>query len=390
MPPYMKHEKLTLQVFTSVHNTDTSEDTFYFYSHLESLGEFAVSATSHLCTGSDSQCRGRLASLSSASSLDLSFDSSLKQAKLSALWPVAERSISVQKSKAERSEVGVMGLDKPPQLEPHELGISGVLAYAGEKKDPSAVLFAFPARHRRSVGSFSAEFVQPTGLHPTLRLSLSANESVRQDGRDGCKPYVYLTLPKSIFADRYQLADALFLASKNLSASPYTSLPVDLEAPAYTTKAWGSSVLLELLKPKENTDWTAEVPLHLRYLEPSETGKRLVELPYPAVFWACKAAQDVDFSTSPFDRSHLGYDGLFEPHTVFWHVNPQPVSGSRLTSSLTVPVLQQGFESYIAAGTSAVIVLGFSWVLWKLVSGFMSHGYQNPNSAATPKKKKTK
>lgn len=373
--------------FTQSHSKDDDMETLYFYSLLDSPHGFTQAAASALCSASDQSCLARTVALLGASSIDLSFDSKEQQAKLSAFWPPAPCSVAVSKSGAAKTEVGVMGLDRLPNAEPHELGMSGFLSVVSDEKEASPVMFNFPARHRLTVGTFSASFVKPTGLHPTLKLSLSANTSVRQDGKGACKPYAFLTLPKTIFADRYQLADALFLASKNLSSSPYTTLPVDLEAPAYTTKAWGSSVLLELAKPEEGQDWTAEVPLHLRYLEPSDTGLRTEEVPYPAVFWACKTREEIDFGGSPFDRANVGYDSLFSSNTVFWHVNPKPDSG-RLTASVDVPVLTTGYEEYISMGTSAAIALGFGWVLWKLVSGYSSDS--GKAKAATPSKAKGK
>lgn len=291
-------------------------------------------------------------------------------------------------SSERRTEVGVLTRDAPPELEPHELGVSGVLSVLGEQKEPSPALFTFPSRHRLSDASFSSEFLTPTGLHPTLQLRLSSNKPPVEDAE--CAPHAYLTLPKTIFADRYQLEDGLFLASKNLTASRYTSLPVDLEAPAYTTKTWGSSVLLELAPPGSEVAqaWTAEVPLHLRYLEPSATGYVPVEIPYPAVFWACESGSDADFSTNPFDRRHLGYDGLFSPQTTFWHVNPQPESGRRIMSSVSVPVLKEGGAAWIGLGTAAVVGLGFAWVLWKLLSAYTASGHGGAKGRAQEQKKK--
>ena len=229
---------------------------------------------------------------------------------------------------------------------------------------------------------FSSTFLQPTGLHPTLQITLSDNQPPEEDA--DCRPYAYLTLPKTIFADRYQLDDELFMASKNLTASRYTTLPVDLEAPAYTTATWGSSVLLEMAAPpsKAQQDWTAEVPLHLRYLEPSSTGERTIEVPYPAVFWACQAHQTVDFTNNPFDRQKLGYDALFDPSTtVFWHVRPSPADGGdRLMNRISVPVLRDEAASWVGLGTAGVIAVGFAWVLWKIGTSLARHGYRNVSS----------
>ncbi len=282
-----------------------------------------------------------------------------------------------------------MGLDEPPNMKSHELGVSGTLTVLKEHTKPSAVFFAFPARHRASHASFSSRFVAPTGLHPTMQLGFDSNKPPVDAG--SCKMYAYLTLPRTIFADRYQLGDDLFLASKNLTAAPYTSLPVDLEAPEYTTSVWGSTVLLQLAPPAMRAypdAWTAEVPLHLRYLKPSKTGIEDIEVPFPAVFWACEPVKSVDFTKSPFDRTHLGYDDLFEDGTIFWHVYPRGHGGnrvmeSRLMSSISVPVLNDSASDWVGTGTTAAISIGFAWILWTLLSGFIRSGHKS-NAANKP------
>lgn len=359
------------------------------YHELDNLNDLVSHLSSTYCQEMDPVCQSRSRSLYTAASLDIAYDAAAKVAKVTAFWPLMEQSIAVPSSTQRRTEVGIMGMDAPPNMQPHELGVSGLLTVLLEQQKPSPVLFGFPARHKSTDAVFSAEFLSPTGLHPSLQLRLSSNQPPATEST--CKPHAYLTLPKSIFADRYQLADELFLASKNLSSSPYTSLPVDLEAPAYTTQVWGSNVLLELAPPSTGgspTAWTAEIPLHLRYLEPSQSGLREVNVPYPAVFWACAPGTDADFGSSPFDRVNLGYDGLFEPGTTFWHVNPRPVSGDRIVSSVTVPVLSEDASQWVGIGTSVAIALGFAWVLWKCMRGYEEHGAgdgrQRPEIKKTP------
>jgi hypothetical protein len=360
------------------------------YHELESLHDFVSSISSTYCEQSDPVCQSRSRSLYTAASLDISYDASAKIAKLTAFWPLFEQSLAVPASTERRTEVGIVGVDTAPNMQPHELGVSGLLTVLLEQRKPSPVLFGFPSRHRNLNAAFSSEFLSPTGLHPSLQLTITSNQPPRTE--TACKPYAYFTLPKHIFADRYQLADELFLASKNLSSAPYTSLPVDLEAPAYATKVWGSSVLLELAPPETSADrtaWTAEVPLHLRYLEPSPSGKREANVPYPALFWACAPGVDVDFSTSPFDRASLGYDSLFEPGTTFWHLNPRPVEDDRIVSRIAVPVLHEEAGKWVGFGTSLAIVFGLAWVLWKLQHSYEEHGTGDGRPPPPVKKKNT-
>lgn len=345
---------------------------FNFYQQLEDLHKFITYATQNICPELDTVCQARTRSLYTASSLDISFDSASDSLVLTTVWPLRAQNIAVPASSERRIEVGILAKDEPPHLESHELGVAGILNVLGESKKPSPAIFTFPSRHRQTTSVFSSKFLAPTGLHPTLQLTISSNQPPAQDA--SCAPFAYLTLPKTIFADRYQLADELFLASKNLTASRYMSSPVDLEAPAYTTETWGSNVLLELSPPtsEESSSWTAEIPLHLRYLEPSNKGKVDIEVPYPTVFWACSSG--VDRIDSPFDRVKLGYDGHFQPGTSFWHVTPTPETGNRIMNSLTVPVLRDTGGFWIGFGTAIVVGVGFAWVIWKLADVLLSEG----------------
>lgn len=336
------------------------------------------------CTEFDSECQARVRGLDSAASLDITYDATDQNAKLTAFWSLRSQSLVALAADNRRTEVGIMGLDEPPNMKSHELGVSGTLTVLKEHTKPGPVFFAFPSRHRASDASFSSRFATPTGLHPTMQLGFDSNKPPPTNA-GSCKMYAYLTLPRTIFADRYQLADDLFLASKNLTAAPYTSLPVDLEAPEYTTTVWGSTLLLQLAPPAMRAypdAWTAEVPLHLRYLKPSKTGIENIEVPFPAVFWACEPVQSVDFTKSPFDRTHLGYDNLFEDGTVFWHVYPQGHDGSRvmesrLMSNISVPVLNDSASDWVGTGTTAAISIGFAWILWKLLDGFLRSGHKS-------------
>jgi hypothetical protein len=261
-------------------------------------------------------------------------------------------------------------------------------------------MFTFASRHRDAESTFSAQFLTPTGLHPTLQLRLaSAAPPAPNNDQDTttCAPYAYLTLPRTIFADRYQLSDPLFLASKNLTALRYMTHPVDLEAPEYVMPQWGSSVLLQLSPPTTSStqkkdrkeEWTAEIPLHLRYLAPTEGGYSAISVPYPAVFWACEPEQGVEFPPNPFERVKLGYDGLFEDGTVFWHVEPRPVGGAKsLVNVVKVPVLDLDKARWVNAGTAAAVLVGFAWVVWKLVGVYVKGSYAGKEEAEKGRQKK--
>ncbi len=74
-------------------------------------------------------------------------------------------------------------------------------------------------------------------------------------------------------------------------------------------------------------------------------------------------------NTNPFDRVNLGYDGLFGPRTMFYHL--QPASGGEyLLEEFKVPVLDlEGSKTnWVRSATVMMIVLGFLWVCLKLLT----------------------
>jgi len=159
----------------------------------------------------------------------------------------------------------------------------------------------------------------------------------------------------------------------------------DLEKPAYATDRWGSNLLLELAPPVSPPppdgakvsssagplEWHADVPLHLRYLAPAPGGTTDVDVPWPAVFWACRADQGSKMATNPFDRVDLGYDGLLGVRTMFYHVRPEVVRDVRakgMVETIRVPVLDSDhwMTAWLEVGTATVVGLGLVWVLYKL------------------------
>ena len=94
-------------------------------------------------------------------------------------------------------------------------------------------------------------------------------------------------------------------------------------------------------------------------MTPSENGTRDTYVPDPVVFWACPAEEYGKFASSPFERVNLGYEGLFGPKTVFYHLTPQPaVEGGELVQKVQVPVLDTSKAWYVEWGTVVAVLLG--------------------------------
>ncbi|KAK8056609.1 hypothetical protein PG993_001836 [Apiospora rasikravindrae] len=348
-----------------------------YYQPVYDLTNFVEYAVQYACAPSDAECKTCFDALKQASSLDFSYDTISHVVKVTALWGRQNQPLSVSAPASHRVEVGLLTPNEPPHLEQHEIGVTGLLTVLGEDSKPAPTMFTFPSRHKQASTGFSSTFLTPTGLHPTMQLHINSNKPPMEEDTY-CALHALLTLPRTIFADKYQLEDTLFLASKNLTALRYISQPVDLEAPDYVMDIWGSSVLLELSTPvaESKEGFTAEIPLHLRYQSPQHGGESTFEVPYPAVFWACAAEEGTKFPSSPFDRINLGYDGLFGPRTLFWHLDPVAKSGSdQLVIGGKVPVLDLDKSRSINTVTSIVVVVGFAWVVYRLMMVYLRTGY---------------
>ncbi|KAF2170847.1 hypothetical protein M409DRAFT_63892 [Zasmidium cellare ATCC 36951] len=327
---------------------------------------------------------GVLAEAESAVNVDYDFDVISHAVTITILWPPVTREgtirprVAAKKLEAEdRLEVGILSPEKAD--EPEELSMGGYLTVIGEDERPNPTIFSFPSRHhplpQHDKTTYTATFAPPTGLHPKLTLSLPAS-TLQPPKEDSCALHAYWTLPTALFIDRYQLSDPLFLASQNLIALRSLSGAQDLEAPDWAVKhPWGSAALFELATPNVTTTaedgfWNITIPTHLRYVNStlSIDGKTPLAIPWPTVFWACEAQEGLKMSTNPFDRVNLGYDGLFGPKTMFYHVPPNG-EVEKLVELLWVPTLDVKNSGWVSFGTVLAVLLGFGWVCWRLVRG---------------------
>ncbi|KAH0538743.1 hypothetical protein FGG08_004696 [Glutinoglossum americanum] len=359
----------------------SSSSASQYHQPLTSLGELTTYIQQKICPSSDSACHDRALSLLSASYLDIDYDTISHSLVLNAFWERAPDlgmwdDVFEIVGGNDKVEVGVLANDNP--TEPEQLKLGGWLTVVGEDEKPSPTLFSFPSRHHASsppsISTFSVSFVYPTGLHPTLRIQFPSPSQNLPPG-EACALHAYLTLPSYLFADKYQLSDLLFLKSKGLKGLRGLYGETDLEAPDWVIEKWGSSMLVEIDTPGGDQSsaaatgsWTADIPLHFRYLAPKSGGGATdVEVPWPVVFWACRAEEGSKMSVNPFDRVNLGYDGLFGPKTMFYQLSPQPANSSGLLlETVGVPVLDLDKSRTVEIGTVTAIVLGFVWVCWKL------------------------
>ncbi|EME42799.1 hypothetical protein DOTSEDRAFT_173233 [Dothistroma septosporum NZE10] len=346
-----------------------------------------------------------LSSTITAAYVDYDFDVISHAVTITILWPPTsahtdrhEKFGARKIDSSDRLEVGIISPEQPPEDEPESLSMAGFLTVVGEDSKPAATMFSFPARHHPlpADSTYTVNFQNPTGLHPKLEITLPRTSTTPP--KTSCALHAYWTLPSTLFIDKYQFTDPLSLQSQNLQSLRSISGSQDLEAPAWVISTWGSASLFELTHPappaekkpadehstheessqeeeeEQNQDWKITIPTHLRYLNATglsdSSSLTHLSIPWPVVYWACDAEEGLKMGTNPFDRVNIGYDGLFGPRTMFYHLTPDTRTDKQiLVEKLRVPVLdpERVEAKWVPVGTMVVVVLGFAWVLWQLI-----------------------
>ncbi|KAJ5061266.1 PIG-X [Bipolaris maydis] len=325
-----------------------------FYGHLGEIEGMKEDLQRTLCGGKEKgYCVDMVGEIVTARYVDVDYDTISRAVVVTAAWPHSREGgkgwtdeIRLP-SKDTTVEIGVLSLEG--NTDPEDIQFGGFLTVLGEDEKPST-----------------------------------------------CKLHTYLTLPSYLFIDQYQFNDSLFLASKHLKRLRSLSGATDLEAPDWAVTPWGSSALFELDVPKpekieypevdvgpdENVweglpthreipegDWNVSIPLHTRYLPAAPSTHATVPVPWPVVFWACRAESGAQHPSNPFDRVHLGYEGLFGPKTRFMTVQPRVESEKELVEWIDVPVLDTRQAAWVRAGTMGVVFAAFLGLCWVLFGG---------------------
>lgn len=386
-----------------------SSASMQYYALLPSIQQFVSYAQQTVCQRSDKICNHDIALLNLASYIDLDYDALSHALSITTYWskpppvlmdPIGEWTtydhwnLVVDGSPSDRNELGILrpSTELSPAAEPGDIQLEGFLAVLGQDSNPKPTIFSFPSRHQSlpsnqaTAQQYTTSFDQPTGLHPTLRIifpnasSLSTPPLTKPEDST-CALHTYLTLPSVLFPDEYAFPtnqpDPLFTAAHNILTLRSLSGEKDLEAPDYNVQKWGSAILLELATPPPSTNstsqspstWSIKIPLHLRYLPPTTDSHTTITIPHPTLFWACTADSGTKFTVNPFDRVNLGYDGLFGPRTMFYHLEPRVYEGSRLVEEVKVPILDTRRMGYTVTElvTGLVVLGGFLYVAIKVV-----------------------
>jgi len=181
-----------------------------------------------------------------------------------------------------------------------------------------------------------SELVQANSLHPKIATFVDLKETI--NNTESCQLDIVYVLPPSVFVDPYQLKDLQETLGKATVFGEH-----DLELPLEKIKETrGSIVFLRQshIRPK----WQFELPLHLRYQQPSiHTDHQSIIIDSPYAGWTCG-------DNNPFDSA------------TFTRLSNEPA-----TLQLTVPIGKVQDASIVTYGTFGTVVLCTCWIIYSVV-----------------------
>ncbi|KAG7887585.1 hypothetical protein KL936_004282 [Ogataea polymorpha] len=281
------------------------------------------------------------AELQQATSMELILDGD--KLRFLFYWPLIDHRLEFARDKR---EIGVFYLDSLPG--DYDLSISGARVRGNSKFVPTSL---YVNSFHTQLPGVSAEhaFVEPTGLHPKYKVSVSGkNEAPKST----CRLIFDLDIPSTYIVDRYQLAwfDDIF---RNVSVFGHSNL----ELPSYKVSE-GCSLRVELDPDVREF----EIPLHLRYGEPLRRVKP-TGLGAGDLYWDC----DSDPETDSLIRGSFMHENriLERTHWQMFHIGSQ---GPNYLEAM-LPVGDVGDSRVVEAGTLALVSVCAVWlakIFWQI------------------------
>ncbi|KAK4512698.1 uncharacterized protein ATC70_003403 [Mucor velutinosus] len=201
-----------------------------------------------------------------------------------------------------------------------------------------------------------SELVQASSLHPKIVTFIDLKETI--NNTESCQLDIVYVLPPSVFVDPYQLTDLQETLGKATVFGEH-----DLELPLEKIKETRGSIVF-LRQSHVRPSWQIELPLHLRYQQPSihtEHQPIIIESPYAG--WTCG-----DSSNHPQPWPPLAHQySLLPSHLSSNSASFIKLSNEPATLQLTVPIGKVQDASIVTKGTFAAVVFCTCWIIYSVV-----------------------
>ncbi|KAI9483162.1 MAG: PIG-X [Benjaminiella poitrasii] len=198
-----------------------------------------------------------------------------------------------------------------------------------------------------------SELVQANSLHPKIRTQIDLHNR----NKENCHLDVVYVLPPSVFVDPYQLKD---LEDEIGRATVFGEH--DLELPLEKIKETRGSIVFLRQRAVEVTDrLQLELPLHLRYQQPSkELSHRPITIEAPYAGWTCAQGNHGVLWPPLDDQYSLVPSSIGIQHG---DVTFEKLAHESTPLILSVPVGKVKDLQLVSWGTFSIVVLCTLWII---------------------------
>jgi hypothetical protein len=185
---------------------------------------------------------------------------------------------------------------------------------------------------------------QEHSLHPKIVTHISIEET---SPKEDCHLDVVYVLPPSVFVDPYQLQDLESVIGKSTIFGEH-----DLELPLEKIKETRGSVVF-LRQNKTIPTYHFEVPLHLRYQQPSlEKNSQSITIQAPYAGWTCG-----NYKYPPLSNLYPLITSNLQDESAFKQLSNDPTP-----LTLSVPVGKVQDASIVTYGTFGAVLFCTIWI----------------------------
>lgn len=188
-----------------------------------------------------------------------------------------------------------------------------------------------------------------------------------------CSLHIDTMLPKEYIVDKYEI-QRLIDSKTNIdhcieSIISISNPDIDLELPNYKVSDWGTHLQLQLKTSciAHLTNGTFHFPVHLRYVEPHQSGSNLnIQTPSSQLYWSCpvnKETSNAIFQSFYTDNSRI-YNSASHPdsHTFHRHYYYTP---SLPISNLSMVAGNTATAAAVDHSTLIIVLLATVFLLYK-------------------------
>ncbi|KAG2202452.1 hypothetical protein INT46_002247 [Mucor plumbeus] len=197
-----------------------------------------------------------------------------------------------------------------------------------------------------------SELVQASSLHPKISTFIDLKNTI--NNTESCQLDIIYVLPPSVFVDPYQLNDLEESLGKATIFGEH-----DLELPLEKIKETRGCIVFLRQNPTQ-PKWKLELPLHLRYQQPSvNTDNQPITIESPYAGWTCGNDKAL---WPPLSKQYSLLPSIQTGSASFIKLSSNPA-----TLELAVPIGKVQDAPIVTYGTFGVVLFCTFWIIYSVI-----------------------